>query len=616
MTPAATTPAAVAMCLLALPGIAHAQERPTLETIPADFHVGRMGYPAVSPFRGMRAVDGGLHVQVDDATWYELESINRIRAADLVSWCKRNIGEDRWWKRITEDLVEVLAATGNPAEDAVDLELRDLATGRVVTRRGVAMTAAKRRRLWHANKLDDDERSERPAPTTLAATSWQADLEQLEQLIDERYAYRALRDVDVSALIAEARERLGTESVRVADLGLAVERMLAAFGDGHTRVANARSFFARGYLPFLVAETADGLVALQADRSGFVAAEHPYLVALDGVPVDQWLDAARPFVAQSSPQFVRRHTVRMLRFVQFLRSQRGAPTTDKLQVVLRNGSGETETLALRVASRYPTYGDWPRTASRVLPGGIGYLRIPRMSSDPAFLDGIDAAMAQFEKTRGLIIDVRGNGGGSRAALRRLFPYFMSETDAPRVANVAAYRKQPEDDPHRAGGFLQNRWLYPANWPGWSERQRDAITRVAKAFEPDWRLPAGAFSGWHYFVIDRDANPAAYSYDRPVVVLMDGGCFSATDVFLGAFHGWRHVTLLGTASGGGSGRSLRYRLPGSGLELRLSSMASFRPNGQRYDGKGIQPDVSHVPVASDTTGETDTALSAAMSLIKG
>ena len=96
-----------------------------------------------------------------------------------------------------------------------------------------------------------------------------------------------------------------------------------------------------------------------------------------------------------------------------------------------------------------------------------------------------------------------------------------------------------------------------------------------------------------------------------MVLQDGGCFSATDVFLGALKGWPRVTLMGEASGGGSGRARRYRLAHSGIEVRLSSMASFRPDGRLYDGAGIAPDVRVEATVADLLGRSDTVLDAAI-----
>lgn len=79
-------------------------------------------------------------------------------------------------------------------------------------------------------------------------------------------------------------------------------------------------------------------------------------------------------------------------------------------------------------------------------------------------------------------------------------------------------------------------------------------------------------------------------DRPVVVLMDEGSFRATDIFLGAMSLAPSVTLMGVPSGGGSGRSRAFELPNSRLRAVVSTMASFRPDGQLYDGIGVAPDI--------------------------
>lgn len=89
------------------------------------------------------------------------------------------------------------------------------------------------------------------------------------------------------------------------------------------------------------------------------------------------------------------------------------------------------------------------------------------------------------------------------------------------------------------------------------------------------------------------------YAGPVAVLLDGRCFSATDVFLGAIERLPNVTLVGTASGGGSVRSEGAEIVGPpALRLRLASIASFRPDGRAYDGAGIEPDAGVWPAEGD------------------
>jgi C-terminal processing protease CtpA/Prc len=304
--------------------------------------------------------------------------------------------------------------------------------------------------------------------------------------------------------------------------------------------------------------------------------------------------------------------VRTLRYVNYLRQELGLERKGHLRVELRSTDGKsTKMLDLPLAERPPVFGTWPAGVTRTLPGHIGYLRIESMEEGTEFVRGLHQAMAGLRDTKGLIIDVRGNGGGSRDAVRELFPYFMTDKDAPRVANVAAYRLGEGDKPDAPEGYLEDRFLYPLASKRWTAEERKAIAELAVEFQPEWNPPAGEFSAWHYFLISPRKGEAYYHYDKPVVVLLNGDCFSATDIFLGAFKGWRNVTLIGTPSGGGSGRAIALTLRNSAIGVRLSSMASFQSDGRLYDGRGVEPDLLVQPAANDWAGKADTALNAAM-----
>jgi C-terminal processing protease CtpA/Prc len=205
--------------------------------------------------------------------------------------------------------------------------------------------------------------------------------------------------------------------------------------------------------------------------------------------------------------------------------------------------------------------------------------------------GTDRSKAVHCGAQTLIVDVRGNGGGTRDALRALFPYLMSEGDAPRVVNAAKYRRHPDYREDHLGG---SRFMYRESWGGWTAEERAAITQFKATFRPQWTPPESEFSDWHYLVMARRTNPQAFVYGRPVVVLLDAGSFSATDIFVNALEGWHDVTLVGTPSGGGSARQIPVTLPISRLSFTLASMASFQWSGQLHDGNGTQPDVLVYP----------------------
>ncbi|MFY9345513.1 MAG: S41 family peptidase [Planctomycetota bacterium] len=566
--------------------------------------------PAVSPFRGMRMSGDTLEVQVADDTWSELLAVGACDTATLLREAKRLCGPQAW-KRITEDLPALLGAMGQPVGDKVDLKVRDLASNEVKELPGVALTAANRRRLWEANKGGRAPDLE-AVQVALTNADARADLQTLRTLLDTQFAYRELRPVDLDKLLRDAEARLGdAQTVGMATFVASVDRVLCAFGDGHSRI-DAQGAAVTAFLPFLVQQVDGGHAVFQPSREALVDAGFPFLVAIDGVPLAKWLDAARARGTQGSAAMQARLAERGLRDLALLRQDLQLPAEQRVQFTLRGPGGERE-LDAEVASRRPTYGAWPRTETRVLDGDVGYLRIPEMSGDAGFLDGLDSAMQAFRDTKGLVIDVRGNGGGTRDALRRLAPYLLPANGAPVVGNVAAVlldrgQAAPAD-------ALSDRGLYRVDWNGWTDAQRGAITQFARAWKPSWKLPAGKFSPWHFLVLDRADNPKAFAYGQKVVLLIDRGCFSATDVFAAALQALPNVTLVGEATSGGSGRARSQVLPKSGVRLQLSTMASFRPDGVLFEGNGVVPDVVVAMQPTDLVGATDTALAVAMARLR-
>ena len=567
--------------------------------------------PKLSPFRGMRAVEKGIEVQVADDTWYALESVAGVDAGTLLREAERLAGKNAW-KRLTEDLPALLAAMGHEVGETVDLKVKDLATKEIRELPAVKMTKENRRRLLQANRNAQAPVIEAAAvAATLTAADARADLAELRRLLDEQFAYRALRSVDLEKLMQAATEALGSDPVEGAAFVRIVDRILRAFGDGHTRVDGVPPV-SDTFLPFLVQEVAGGHVAFLADRSGLVDAERPFLTAIDGVELGHWLAAAKARATQGSPTMQAREAERLLRDLGDLRAELRVGASEKVTVTVRGKSG-TRDVTLATTNRKPAYGTWPRTETRLLDGNLGYLRIAQMAGDAGFLDGLDASMQTFRATKGLVIDVRGNGGGSRDALRRLAPYLLPENGAPVVGNVAAILLQK--GAVAGPDALADRGLYQADWPGWTDAQRTAITQFARGFKPSWKLPAGKFSPWHFLVLDKKDNEKAFAYDKKVLVLIDRGCFSATDVFAAALGALPNVKLVGEATSGGSGRAGGHRLPSSGVRLQLSTMASFRPDGVLFEGNGVVPDVAVSAEPVDLVGGGDAVLQRALELLR-
>jgi hypothetical protein len=167
--------------------------------------------------------------------------------------------------------------------------------------------------------------------------------------------------------------------------------------------------------------------------------------------------------------------------------------------------------------------------------GITYILIATWSGD-ARLDAAYEALGEADATKGLIVDVRPNGGGSEPLAQQFAGCFL---DAPRV-----YSKH--------------------------------VTRRG-----------GAFSS----VRERSVGPnrARPKYRGKVAVLMGPANMSSCESFLLMMKQVPGCTLVGQRSYGSSGNPQPVDL-GNGVTAFVPSWKDLRPDGTCLEGEGVAPDV--------------------------
>jgi len=341
-----------------------------------------------------------------------------------------------------------------------------------------------------------------------------------------------------------------------------LEQCVARLKDGHTTVYPPSILRGRARLPVrlaavegkpIISEVAEAAVFWRPKLKPGLEITH-----IDGQPVAEILEQdVYPYVADSTPQNRDRWAFRRV-----IEGEEGSEAV----VRLRSAEGEVRDLRLtRLEWVFPTPP--PRFEYYDLGEGVAYVALNSFSRDEV-ASLFRAAFDKIRRAKGLIIDVRDNGGSSTRHGNAIISHLIAKP--------------------LPGSPWKTRKYMPA-FRAWGQKEA-------------WHEGEGS-------TIQPKRNP----YLGPVVVLIGPGTVSAAEDFVVALHAAGRATLVGEKTAGTTGQPLFIQLPRGG-RARICTKRDTYPDGREFIGIGVIPDVEIHPTQQSITAGRDAVLEKAVEVL--
>ena len=399
----------------------------------------------------------------------------------------------------------------------------------------------------------------------------QAAIDAVWNTVNERYYRADLNGVDWRA----ARAKWQPQALAAAtddEFWERLDQMAGELADSHTRVESPKAVERRKQqqafsLGLNLRNIDDKLIVLSVnpDADAFwagVRAGMQVTRIADRDAQTQWREWSQSARKASSPQAAMRAPLRRLNAEAALITAASGKA---------NGTGFTMEFervdgTRFIASLKPrTLSTRPIVTHRVLPSGMGYVRLTAFQESlrGGMLDAVNA----LKDTPALVLDLRGNGGGSGAMAEALI-----------------------------GSFFKTKTLV-----GRTETRTGQPVTIA-------------FGAIKLITLERSAPGREDAYAGKVAILMDTDSASASEATAGGLQSTGRAIVVGETSCGCLLAYLGYTtLPGGG-ELAYSEVGFTTVKGERIEGRGVIPDIAVERTTDDIRANRDRTLEMAQAAL--
>ena len=421
----------------------------------------------------------------------------------------------------------------------------------------------------------------------------------------------------------EAAKRIASQGMELGAFFLVLARLTAAVRCGHSypnpnnqgRAARAALFQGRDRTPFAFRWVEGRMIVTGPRGPNSLLMRGSEVLAIDGVPAEQLRQMMMPLARADGGNDAKRVAQlgldpreRYSAFDVYRPMLAQTPSDGRITLRMREPRGRERTIEVPALTESELQ-EWRGESSglgwqfEIGPDAIGRLTMPdwvTYNSDwnwQAFLDEVVDRLID-QRALGLIVDIRGNEGGTECGWHLLERFVGRDTPLPAFVKKVRYRRLPE----ALRGALDT----------WDDSFRD------------WGASADGPDEQGFYRLRRleeniaIVRPRGRRFAAPVVVLVDAACSSATFQFANAVAASRVATLVGEPTGGNrrgiNGDAYFFvRLPGSGLEVDLPIVGMFAAEAQ--PDAGVQPSLAVPVTAVDIAAGRDRQMEAAVAHLR-
>ncbi|PKH57940.1 peptidase S41 [Shewanella sp. Choline-02u-19] len=303
------------------------------------------------------------------------------------------------------------------------------------------------------------------------------------------------------------------------------------------------------------------------------------IISVEGVNLETHLKThIMPYIASSTEHILWNNAVRNM--------LNGTPNT-KVNVSIKTPSGELKDLTLTRNSRHKKADKislkQPSSNGELfefkwLDNKVAYISLNGFH-DEKILQDFNGAYKEIKQSKGLIIDLRFNGGGNTSIAAEILSHFTNKDLEGSIwktrKHIAAYKA----------------------WGNYSEKYKDYTQDNAWESGPMELLKA------------KDNNHIV-----PTYILIGRHTASAAEDFLIYADKLKHFSTIGEKTYGSTGQPIFFDLPGGG-SLRICAKRDTYPDGREFVGYGISPKIVINRMPEHLKSEKDIVLTSAIQKLK-